>query len=244
MKKTSILTSIVLSLLIGIGTTSCSQTQKETSTEQVQTTVEELQSPQVQTKSAVDKSKCTRDYLYDRIYNTYDVIFSLSSEGIDYMGNMEPFVSTGLKKLLNTTIAAAREANANGDYQAAVDNYKKVIEIQENFEDGKALFELAQAYEKLGDSENAKANYNRVNELFPDSALAKRAVKAVEKLSNQQGITLGLQGKEKISYTGEDMSKDKETRNFQGKNFFQEAEIEKAKKLREMNRAAAPAAAK
>jgi tetratricopeptide (TPR) repeat protein len=88
-------------------------------------------------------------------------------------------------ELLNTTIAAAREANANGDYQAAVDNYKKVIEIQENFEDGKALFELAQAYEKLGDSENAKANYNRVNELFPDSALAKRAVKAVEKLSNQ-----------------------------------------------------------
>jgi Flp pilus assembly protein TadD len=88
-------------------------------------------------------------------------------------------------ELLNKTIAAAREANANGDYQAAVDNYKKVIEIQENFEDGKALFELAQAYEKLGDSENAKANYNRVNELFPDSALAKRAVKAVEKLTNQ-----------------------------------------------------------
>ncbi len=79
------------------------------------------------------------------------------------------------------TMAAARNAYGSGDYQGAVDNFNKVISLQENYEDGKALFELAQSYEKLNDFDNAIKYYNRVNELYPDTSLGRRAVRASEK---------------------------------------------------------------
>ncbi|MCR4782448.1 MAG: tetratricopeptide repeat protein [Lachnospiraceae bacterium] len=84
-------------------------------------------------------------------------------------------------ELLVSTIATARSSYQSGDYQAACDNYKKVIEIQENYEDGKALYELGQSYEKLSDFDNAIKTYNRVNELYPDAAIGKKAKSAADK---------------------------------------------------------------
>ena len=54
-----------------------------------------------------------------------------------------------------------------------------VTSIDEKYEDGKALLNLAKAYEKAGKTEQAKTTYKRVVELYPDSELASQAQQAL-----------------------------------------------------------------
>ena len=50
-----------------------------------------------------------------------------------------------------------------------------VTSIDEKYEDGKALLNLAKSYEKAGKTEQAKTTYKRVAELYPNSDLANQA---------------------------------------------------------------------
>jgi tetratricopeptide (TPR) repeat protein len=86
---------------------------------------------------------------------------------------------------LKNNTDAARQAYSSGDYQTAVNDFLTVIGMQENYEDGQVLYDLAESYYKLEDYANAVKYYNRVNELYPDSSLGKRAMRASERASKK-----------------------------------------------------------
>lgn len=64
------------------------------------------------------------------------------------------------------------EALNAGDYQGAIDALYKVVRMDEGYNGGQALFNLAQAYEGNGDNENAAAYYQKVMESYGDSEYA------------------------------------------------------------------------
>ena len=64
------------------------------------------------------------------------------------------------------------EALNAGDYQGAIDALYKVVRMDEGYNGGQALFNLAQAYEGNGDNENATAYYQQVVESYGDSEYA------------------------------------------------------------------------
>lgn len=68
--------------------------------------------------------------------------------------------------------ATGTEALNAGDYQGAVDALYKVVRMDEGYNGGQALFNLAQAYEGNGDNENAAAYYQQVVENYGDSEYA------------------------------------------------------------------------
>ena len=76
------------------------------------------------------------------------------------------------EEYLKTVYAEGYKAYSERNYVAAIEDLKKVIEMDEAYQNGNALYYLAQAYRKNNDLESAKPYYNRVIELFPDSERA------------------------------------------------------------------------
>lgn len=65
------------------------------------------------------------------------------------------------------------------NYATSVNALEFVTSIDEKYEDGKALLNLAKSYEKAGKTEQAKTTYKRVAELYPNSDLANQAQQAL-----------------------------------------------------------------
>ena len=74
-----------------------------------------------------------------------------------------------------TYFAEGTQALGSGDHAGAVDALSKVVRMEEGYNDGQALFNLAQAYQGSGDNENAAAYYQRVVEGYADSEYAQEA---------------------------------------------------------------------
>ena len=61
------------------------------------------------------------------------------------------------------------------NYESAIANFKQVVDIQENYEDGAALFLLADCYRLTDDIDSAMEYYEKVVETFPSSKWGKQA---------------------------------------------------------------------
>ena len=55
--------------------------------------------------------------------------------------------------------------------------------MDEKYKDGDALYRLGEAYEKNQNTQEAINAYNRINELFPDSSLSRKAARRAQKLT-------------------------------------------------------------
>lgn len=75
-------------------------------------------------------------------------------------------------------------ALSSNDYASAITNLLSVVTADENYADGNAMYELAYAYEKNGENENAINYYNKVAEAYANKKLGRRAKKRSETLSN------------------------------------------------------------
>lgn len=76
---------------------------------------------------------------------------------------------------LDTVYRAGYSDYSNQKYPEAIENLLKVIELDEKYDNGNALYYLAQAYRKNDDLETAKIYYQKVVELFPDTERATTA---------------------------------------------------------------------
>lgn len=65
------------------------------------------------------------------------------------------------------------------NYATSVTALEFVTSIDEKYEGGKALLNLAKSYEKAGKTEQAKTTYKRVSELYPNTELASQAQQAL-----------------------------------------------------------------
>lgn len=118
--------------------------------------------------------------------NLADELLAVKS---DSLGDIGKEIYTDLTQSIYPS-ACRRQYNrgsANFDvenYEAAVENLAKVVKMDETYDDGNAMYLLAQAYEETGDAENAKTYYKKVTEQFSGTALAKEAQSALESLNS------------------------------------------------------------
>ena len=62
-----------------------------------------------------------------------------------------------------------------GSYKDAVIFYEKILTIDELFQDGDAMYFLAQSYRRDGDKQKATLMYQKVAVAFPGTSKAKNA---------------------------------------------------------------------
>lgn len=82
-----------------------------------------------------------------------------------------------------TNFATGTEALSAGNYQEAVDALYKVVRMNAGYNDGQALFNLAQAYMGNGDNDNAITYFQRVVDDYGDSEYAEEAQTNLDTLS-------------------------------------------------------------
>lgn len=73
---------------------------------------------------------------------------------------------------ISTLYKDGTDAYAKQQYQDAITNLEKVVEIDETYENGNALYYLAQAYRKNDDLATAKTYYQKVVSLYPGTERA------------------------------------------------------------------------
>lgn len=76
----------------------------------------------------------------------------------------------------------ARNAHVKKEYEQAIEAYKIVVEIDESYENGAALYYLAECYRDTGNIEMAKETFGRVVTLFDKKQLGRRAGREIERL--------------------------------------------------------------
>lgn len=77
------------------------------------------------------------------------------------------------------------EALASEDYEGAVEALAKVVKMDEGYNDGQAVYDLARAYMGSGDKENAVKYFKVIIENYASSEYAKDAQKNYETLSKE-----------------------------------------------------------
>ena len=82
-----------------------------------------------------------------------------------------------------TNYSTGSEALAAGNYQGAVDALYKVVRMNAGYNDGQALFNLAQAYMGNGDNDNAVKYFQKVVDDYGDSEYAEEAQTNLDTLS-------------------------------------------------------------
>lgn len=102
---------------------------------------------------------------------------ALSNVNTEYLSDAAKAVYETINTEVNSeylrTMYQEGLAAYNGqDYETAVTDFEKVIGIEETYENGNALYYIAQCYRKLEDWENARTYYQKVVDLYPGSERA------------------------------------------------------------------------
>lgn len=73
---------------------------------------------------------------------------------------------------LETDYQTAVTAYQQQDFASAIESFESIVELDETYQDGAALYYLAAAYYQNGDTDKAVTTYKRVINLFPDTQYA------------------------------------------------------------------------
>ena len=126
---------------------------------------------------------------YDAYINENIELAGDTLEGID-----EKLLSDNGRKIIKTLREQVNQQYLTKAYEAGMQAYNsynnedaiaqlsKVVAMDESYDDGNALYNLAQAYRKVEDWQNAVDTYTKVVSLFPDSSLAYNASRYVTQI--------------------------------------------------------------
>lgn len=73
--------------------------------------------------------------------------------------------------------AAGVDSLESEDYDQAIEYLTKVVKMDESYNDGQAIYRLAQAYQGKGDTENAKTWYQKMVDTYNNSRYIEDAKK-------------------------------------------------------------------
>ena len=85
-------------------------------------------------------------------------------------------------KYKETLYQEGSNAYQSGRYEEAVEKLQKVVDMDEAYEDGDAVYYLAQSYRKAGQNEQAIVYYNKIIELRPGTERARNAQQHLQEL--------------------------------------------------------------
>lgn len=91
------------------------------------------------------------------------------------------------KKTMKSKYDEGISAFSDGDYDTAVEDLKYVADLDETYENGDAIYRLAEAYEKTGDTENALVYYKKVAEAYPGYYKGRSSARKVTSLESSAG---------------------------------------------------------
>lgn len=126
---------------------------------------------------------------HEQLLQAYMAYMSKDIEGAGTaLGNVNPEYlgeqSRAIYDTINTEVNAdyistlyktGTDAYAAQEYKEAIENLEKVIEMNETYEDGNALYYLAQSYRRNDDLATAKTYYQKVVDLYPGTERAATA---------------------------------------------------------------------
>ncbi len=134
---------------------------------------------------------------YDKFIEAYDAYGQDNMEGAgtalaevnpDLLSASAKEVYERINGLVNeqyiTSIYAKGESAYNTqNFPEAVTELEKVVEIEEDYKDGNAIYYLAQSYRKIEDMENAKKYYQRMVELHPGTERARTSQSYLDEMA-------------------------------------------------------------
>jgi len=97
--------------------------------------------------------------------------------------------------------AAGVDSLESEDYDQAIEYLTKVVKMDESYNDGQAIYRLAQAYQGKGDTENAKTWYQKMVDTYNNS-------RYIEDAKKQLAILNGDASADTSSDTSADTSAD------------------------------------
>lgn len=105
---------------------------------------------------------------------------ALANVNADYLDESSKAIYDAINEQVNAEYIATMyqegyAAYNSQNYTDAATDLQKVADIDENYQDGNAIYYLAQSYRKLEDVENAKTYYQKVVELYPGTERASTA---------------------------------------------------------------------
>ena len=87
---------------------------------------------------------------------------------------------------LQVTYADSYQAYSNYNYEEAKTGFEKVVEMDETYQDGNAIYYLAQTYRNLGENEKAIEYYQKVIDGYPNTERAANSSRYLEELQNAE----------------------------------------------------------
>lgn len=102
----------------------------------------------------------------------------------------------------------AASAMESGDYDTAISNLEKALNIGE--QDSDTMFNLAQAYDKKGDTENANKWYQKIIDEYPGTDTAQDAADYMQANGGQAAGNSGDDDAQSGQSTGEPVTQDGE----------------------------------
>lgn len=87
---------------------------------------------------------------------------------------------------LQVTYADSYQAYSNYNYEEAKTGFEKVVEMDEAYQDGNAIYYLAQTYRNLGENEKAIEYYQKVIDGYPNTERAANSSRYLEELQNAE----------------------------------------------------------
>lgn len=110
---------------------------------------------------------------------------ALSNVNPDYLGDESKQIYNSINSDVNAEYVrslynAGTSAYSAQEYEEAIENFTRVIEMNETYENGNALYYLAQSYRRNDDLATAKTYYQKFVDLYPNTERAATAQNYLE----------------------------------------------------------------
>ncbi len=161
------------------------QEEIDNSSESVNTATDQISQAKETTTSYENLLKAWQAYNdenYETAANALEGVNSdlLSVEAKSMYDAIMGDIGSSVKQKYQST---AMDAYESGDYATAIENYTKALDIGEP--DFTSMFYLAQAYQKSGDTDNAKTWYQKIIDTFPGTQNASDAQDYLDALTGE-----------------------------------------------------------
>lgn len=148
----------------------------QTELESYRATSEETENAQQTAKSTLDSYEIVLS-MYDHYLNQdmsdsamVEELLKVNADSLGTLGREQFDTMTGdiYSRYSEVLYSTAQENFQVANYADAITNLSTVMEMNEGYDDGQAMWLLAQAYEASGDTENANTWKQKVEENYPD----------------------------------------------------------------------------